>query len=379
MIPPNISGGGSSLKPWHIILMILVCLLAIGSIPFVSYLVTKQKHEDVTAAVQAGVADSGGEPWHPADDTPKKSPDIQLVAARPANTQAGPANPLVSQQPLSSVLPGGKSTAPTNQRMFGQPQTPPPPPPPSSSAGASTDAGQLTRASAAPAADSMTAMLKPTETSGYIASRIAKPWATIEQGRIIACNSVTRMTSQMAGFVKAKVTYDVKSVDGTTTLIDRNSTLFGEIAHGLAAGQDRLFVLWRSVMTPAPDFVQITLNAPAADELGEAGLQADVNHHTWQRIGGALMLSGVNVGLQGLILGLTAALEHGNNGGGGGGGSNLNFYQFQGQGQSLSSDLLSHTVNIPDTGERDQALPCTVFTTGAMDFSSVYELRRRGQ
>jgi type IV secretion system protein VirB10 len=223
----------------------------------------------------------------------------------------------------------------------------------------------------------MGALLKPTQTDGYVATRMQHPWATIEQGRIIACNAVTPMTSELPGFVKAKITYDVRSADGTTTLIDRNSDIFGEIGHGLAAGQDRLFVLWRSVLTPPPDLVRITLNSPAADELGEAGLPGDINNHMWRRIGGALLLSGVDTLLQGAGAGIGNALSHGNNSNGSSG-SNLNFYQFQGQGSSLASALLQHTVEIPDTLHRDQALPCSIFVSGDLDFSSVYQLRRRG-
>jgi type IV secretion system protein VirB10 len=222
----------------------------------------------------------------------------------------------------------------------------------------------------------MSALLKPTQVAGYSAMRLPHPWATIEAGRIIACNSVTPMTSELAGFVKAKVTYDVRGADGTTVLIDRNSDIFGEIAHGLAAGQDRLFVLWRSVLTPAPDLVRITLNAPAADELGESGLPGDINTHMWKRIGGALMLSGVDALMQGVGAGIGSALAGGSNGSSGTG-SSLNFYQFQSQGSSLASSLLQHTVEIPDTLHRDQALSCSIFVSGDLDFSSVYKLRSR--
>jgi type IV secretion system protein VirB10 len=220
----------------------------------------------------------------------------------------------------------------------------------------------------------MGVMLKPTETEGFRATRLPHPWATIEQGRVIACNSVTPMTSQLPGFVQAKITYDVRSADGTVTLIDRNSTIFGEIAHGLAAGQDRLFVLWRSILTPPPDLVRITLNSPAADELGEAGMPGDIDQHVWKKIGGALLLSGADAVLEGVGAGLGSMLSKGNNNSTT---SNLNFYQFQSQGQGLASALMSHTIEIPDTLHRDQALPCSIFVSGDLDFSSVYQLRRR--
>jgi type IV secretion system protein VirB10 len=184
------------------------------------------------------------------------------------------------------------------------------------------------------------------------------------------------MSSELPGFVKATIPIDVRSADGTMTLIDRGSTVFGEIAHGLANGQERLFVLWRSVMTPAPNFVRITLNSPAADELGESGLAGDLNTHVWRRIGGALMLSGVEALLQGGSQALANSTQRSDGNNNGGGGGSLNFYQFQGQGSSLASQLLAHTINIPDTVTRDQGMPCSIFVSGDLDFSAVYSLRK---
>jgi type IV secretion system protein VirB10 len=363
-----ISGRLSRLKPWHYAVIGGVTVLSLSLIPALNRLTEKKKADDTTAATLAA-SSPAGEPWHaPSFPAPqpaafRPSPPI----AQPAPTQA-----LVAQPPVTMPGTGGVP----DYRMFGTRAQAAPPP---SQAG-----GEQQQLGGAPPAQkvadgSMGALLKPTETDGYTATRLAHPWAMIEQGRIIACNSVTPMTSELPGFVKAKVTYDVRSADGTTTLIDRNSDIFGEIAHGLAGGQDRLFVLWRSVLTPPPNLVRITLNSPAADELGESGLPGDINNHMWKRIGGALLLSGVDALMQGVGAGIGSALSHGNNSSGGLGGSNLNFYQFQSQGSSLASSLLQHTVEIPDTLHRDQALPCSIFVSGDLDFSSVYKLRLRSQ
>jgi type IV secretion system protein VirB10 len=360
----QISGRMARLKSWHYALIGAISVASLALIPALNRLTEKKKTDDTTAAMMAGSTGNAGEPWH-APAFP--APEVVTATFRPTPAPtAAPAPNLVTTPPVTIG-----STGPTDYRMFGQ-RTQPPPPESFNGGGG----GQPIR-TAAPALDgSMGSLLKPTETTGYRATRMAHPWATIEQGRIIACNAVTPMTSELPGFVKAKVTYDVRSADGTTTLIDRNSDIFGEIAHGLAAGQERLFVLWRSVTTPPPDLVRITLNSPAADELGQSGLAGDVVTHFWKRIGGALMLSGVDVLLQGVGSGIGSALSHGNNSNGSSG-SNLNFYQIQGQGSSLASSLLQHTVAIPDTVHRDQALPCSIFVSDDLDFSSVYQLRRR--
>jgi type IV secretion system protein VirB10 len=360
-----ISGRMVRLKPWHYAVIGGAAVASLSLIPALNRLTEKKKADDTTAAMLAASATNPGEPWH---QPSFPAPDVVTATSKPtmALPTAPPSSPLVTTPPVS--LPGSGGVP--DYRMFGQ-RTQPPPPEPSA-----PGTPQTTRASGTAASDgSMAALLKPTETTGYMATRMAHTWATIEQGRIIACNAVTPMTSELPGFVKAKITYDVRSADGTTTLIDRNSDIFGEIAHGLAAGQDRLFVLWRSVLTPPPDLVRITLNAPAADELGESGLPGDINNHMWKRIGGALLLSGVDSLLQGVGAGIGSALSHDNNSNGG---SNLNFYQFQSQGSSLASSLLQHTVEIPDVLHRDQALPCSIFASGDLDFSSVYQLRRRG-
>jgi type IV secretion system protein VirB10 len=361
-----ISGRMAKLKPWHYAVIGGAAVISLSLIPALNRMTEKKKADDTTAATLAAGATNPGEPWHPPSFP---APDVATATYKPLPTQpkAPPPSALVTTPPVS--LPGNAAGVP-DYRMFGQRTQPPPPD------NAAPGNPQATRASAMTAPDgSMAALLKPTETAGYMATRMAHPWATIEQGRIIACNAVTPMTSELPGFVKAKVTYDVRSADGTTTLIDRNSDIFGEIAHGLAAGQDRLFVLWRSILTSPPDLVRITLNAPAADELGESGLPGDINNHMWKRIGGALMLSGVDSLLQGVGAGIGSALSHGNSNNGAG--SNLNFYQFQSQGSSLTSSLLQHTVEIPDVLHRDQALPCSIFVSGDLDFSSVYQLRRR--
>jgi type IV secretion system protein VirB10 len=263
-VSDDISGLSAKLKPWHFAVIGGACIASVMAIPALSHLLDKKKGVDTTAATMAANS-TGGEPWHaPAfPDSPPPTPAPVIAAAPPPVPPAPVPENLVPNAPHTPF--GRDSGGPGDYRMFGQNVSVP------VAQGARVNSGPNVNSDETPVAASRVAaggarewsmgdLLKPTETTGYIASRIKHPWATIEQGRIISCNSVTPMTSQLPGFVKAKITYDVRSTDGTTTLIDRNSDIFGEIGHGLAAGQDRLFVLWRSVTTPAPDFVRITLN-----------------------------------------------------------------------------------------------------------------------
>ena len=363
----RISGAVARLQPWQFVAIAIACVLAVASIPVFRRLALPEKKHEATSAIGPGVA--SGEQWHPPIFPALEVEKVTAKPVPPATQTAPPASPppiAQVQAPRTAVANSG----PADLRMFGQRGAVPPQPVAAQSAGDGAQRVGGNIKSNDP--DGIGGLLRPSQLSGFQATRIPHPWATIEQGRVIACNGVTAMTSQLPGFVKAKVTYDVLSADGTTTLIDRNSDIFGEIQRGLIDGQDRVFVLWRQITTPPPELVRITLNSPGADELGEAGLSGDVNHHVWQRIGAALLLSGVDTMLQGASIGLAAALAHG-----GTNGNQLNFYSLQGTGQSLASSLLQNQVHIPDTLHRDQGLPCSIFVAGDLDFSSVYALKLR--
>jgi type IV secretion system protein VirB10 len=288
----------------------------------------------------------------------------QLAAGTPLRPAGSPAKAPVDpeQEAINSPIMVSTTAA-------GGGEPPPAPRPAAGRASLDPEGGSATSA--------MAGLLKPTELPGFRASVMQHPGTTIEQGRIIQCRNVTPMTSGLVGFVQAKIAYDVWSADGTMKLIDRDSTIFGEIGHGLANGQERLFVLWRQVTTPPPNLVRITLNSPAADEMGEAGVPGDINHHYWQKIGGALMLSGIESVFSGISGALSHLGESGSNNSNQSQGLNLNFSQMGSQGSNLASQLLQSTITIPDTLHRDQALPCSIFVSGDLDFGSVYSATRR--
>jgi type IV secretion system protein VirB10 len=355
---PDISGKIARLRPGHYAAIGGVCVAALLLTPALTALINHQHRKEASQAqLQVGGL---GTPWHP--------PVIPVTASVPLTPPPAPSAaplPLPSRTTLA-LLPGrdpeqAALTSPI--RMAGSPQR----------VAETRPAGSATPGGDPPVGTSgeLSARLQPTVLSGYRASRLADPAMTIEQGRIIQCIDVTAIDSSLPGFVKATIPQDVWSADGSNILINRGSTVFGEIAHGLANGQERLFVLWRQVMTPAPNFVRITLNSPAADELGENGLGGDVNHHMWRKIGGALLLSGIDAAFQGASSGLSGLLS----GRSGTGSTNLNFYQFQGEGQSLASQLLASTISIPDTLHRDQAQPCSIFVSGDLSFADVYRDR----
>lgn len=349
----TLSGLAARLRPWQIVTVGVVSVLGLALVTHLPELFHKTRATDA-AALTAGVGGTG-EAWH-APTYPASEP-VSLVRPTP---------PPLAQVDAPRLGPTSSGGVP-DFRLFGNQGQP-----------LQQQGGQTQRVAAggSPSTggeNALGGLLKPTELPGYKAARMPHPWATIEQGRIIACNTVTKINSSLPGFVSAKTVYDTYGADGSTILLERNSTVFGEVTRGLVQGMDRVFVLWRSVLTPPPNLVRITLNSPAADEIGQSGLDGTVDQHLWKRIGGAVLLSGIQAGLQGLSQGLSQALSGNNRNGGN---SQTNFYQFQSSGDSLASQLLQHTISIPDVLTRDQAMPCEIFAAGDLDFSDVYSLRR---
>lgn len=126
-------------------------------------------------------------------------------------------------------------------------------------------------------------------------TRIANPSSTVPQGALIQAVLETALDSNRPGFVRAVVSRDVRSFDGTTILIPRGSRLFGEYKADLVDGQNRAFVLWQKLTRP--DGSQMLLDSPAADPLGRAGIKGKVNTHFFERFSGAMLQSALDIGV----------------------------------------------------------------------------------
>ncbi len=127
------------------------------------------------------------------------------------------------------------------------------------------------------------------------ATHFINPSVTVVQGTVIQAVLETALDSSRPGFVRAIISRDVRSFDGTKVLIPRGSRLFGEYKADLAQGQSRAFVQWLKLTRP--DGAQIVINSPAADPLGRAGVGGRVNTHFLQRFSGALLQSTLDIGV----------------------------------------------------------------------------------
>ena len=121
------------------------------------------------------------------------------------------------------------------------------------------------------------------------ATRMADPAFTVSQGTLIPAVLETAINTDLPGYVRAVVSEDVRSFDGSRVLIPRSSRLIGQYRSGLVAGQKRAYVLWSRLIRP--DGASVAIASPATDEAGRTGLAGEVDSHFFKRFGSALLLS----------------------------------------------------------------------------------------
>ncbi len=127
------------------------------------------------------------------------------------------------------------------------------------------------------------------------ATRLINPSMTVPKGTIVAAVLETALDSSRAGGVRAIVSRDVRSFDGSRVLIPRGSRLYGEYAADVSAGQRRAMIEWHRLLRP--DGVTIDLASPSADPLGRAGVEGKVHSNFFARFGGAILQSVLDIGV----------------------------------------------------------------------------------
>jgi type IV secretion system protein VirB10 len=185
------------------------------------------------------------------------------------------------------------------------------------------------------------------------ATRMKTPGYTVSQGTLIPAVLETAINSDLPGYVRAVVSDDVKSFDGSRVLVPRSSRLIGQYKSGVAGGQTRAYVLWTRLLRP--DGVSVALASPAVDEYGQTGLTGSVDDHFMKRFGSALLLS---------VVGTASAFTTG--------GTSL----VLSGGESAASVAARRDGQIPPTIKVRQGQPIRVFTAKDLDFSVLSGERR---
>jgi type IV secretion system protein VirB10 len=177
------------------------------------------------------------------------------------------------------------------------------------------------------------------------------PQTTVTQGTMIPAILETAINTDVPCYVRAVVSQDVRSFDGTRVLVPRSSRLIGQYQSGLQGGQKRAYVIWTRLIRP--DGVSVALASPAAGFDGSTGLEGKVSTHFFQRFGSAMLLS--------VVGGLSAI---------GTGGASI----ILGGGQSAASAAVQQGDKIGPTVRVRQGEPIRVFTARDLDFSRVPRL-----
>jgi type IV secretion system protein VirB10 len=188
------------------------------------------------------------------------------------------------------------------------------------------------------------------------ATRLPNRNFLIVAGSAIPCLLQTAMDTATPGYVSCLIPRDVLSDTGGVVLLEKGTKVLGEYRSSLRQGQKRLFVLWTRAVTPAG--VAIRLESPAADALGRAGFDGDLDTHFWDRFGGALLLSIVDDGSYALA--------------GGAGQSNTARVP-----SDAAAVALQNSINIPPSLRKAQGSEVSIFVAQDFDFSGVYGLKAR--
>jgi type IV secretion system protein VirB10 len=117
-------------------------------------------------------------------------------------------------------------------------------------------------------------------------------------GSVIAASLQTGLNSDLPGDVIAFVSENVyDTVTGDVLLIPQGARLFGHYDSVVAFGQSRSFVVWQRIILPDGSNIVID-NMPATDPAGYAGLEDQVDYHTWTLLKGIAMSTLLGVGTQ---------------------------------------------------------------------------------
>lgn len=115
-------------------------------------------------------------------------------------------------------------------------------------------------------------------------------------GTIIAASLVTAINSDLPGVSIAQVTENVfDTVAGQRLLIPQGTKLIGKYDSVVSYGQRRALLVWNRMILPNGSSIVLD-NLPATDAAGYAGLEDEVDFHTWQLIKGAALSTLLSIG-----------------------------------------------------------------------------------
>ena len=117
-------------------------------------------------------------------------------------------------------------------------------------------------------------------------------------GAVIPASLVTGINSDLPGTVIAQVTENVYDTPtGSQLLIPQGARLIGAYDSVIAFGQSRALLVWRRIVFPDGSSIELD-NLPASDAAGYAGLEDEVDFHTWRLLQGVVLSTLLGVGTE---------------------------------------------------------------------------------
>ena len=281
-------------------------------------------------------------------------PAPQVIAPPPTNLVAPPTP--AQNAAMNAPAPAPVLANPPQQGVAGNPYNNPTVVFDSGAAVASGPAAALATGEAAPLASTGDSASDFASRVGGVggapaqAKAMVNPATTVTQGTLIPAILETAIDTNVPGYVRAVVSQDVRSFDGTRILVPRSSRLIGQYQSGMQNGQKRAYVIWTRLIRP--DGASVNLASPAIGFDGTTGLEGKVSGNGFfQRFGSAMLLSVVGG------LGTLAT--------GGAGGIVL------GGGSSAAANAAEQDGKRSPTVRVRQGEPIRIFTARDLDFSSV--------
>lgn len=121
------------------------------------------------------------------------------------------------------------------------------------------------------------------------AEQLADTSRMIVQGAILEGVLETAINTDLPGSIRAVLSRDALSYDGSTTLLPRGTRLIGTYSADVKIAQRRALIAWTRAVTP--DGTSVALGGIGADALGRSGQTGDVNTHFVGRFGSAALIS----------------------------------------------------------------------------------------
>lgn len=117
-------------------------------------------------------------------------------------------------------------------------------------------------------------------------------------GTIIPASLITGLNSDLPGQVIAQVTENVyDTATGRFLLVPQGARVIGTYDSQVDFGQERALVVWQRIIMPDGSSMVID-NLPATDTAGYAGLNDQVDFHTWRLLSGIALSTLLGVGTE---------------------------------------------------------------------------------